>query len=147
MLKYYYCNRHFRQHSRQHVSKCVNQRIPFRNRTLKRGLSTIVALVVLAVVSSTVLLLSQTIIQEQRHKARQRQIIQADILVDDLHRIAEKQKQNVSVTIPASELYGVADLRLTATVEGENITATGKYVAEELPADQHYSTQKQTTQK
>ncbi|MDR1140063.1 MAG: hypothetical protein LBL62_00115 [Planctomycetaceae bacterium] len=116
----------------------------FRNRALRRGLSVIVALVVLAVVGSTVLLLSQTIIQEQRNNVRKRQMIQADILVDDLHRIAEKRKQNISVTVPASDLRGVADFRITTAVEGETVTATGEYIAEELSADRHYSTQNST---
>ncbi|MDR1964468.1 MAG: hypothetical protein LBQ50_11865 [Planctomycetaceae bacterium] len=119
-----------------------DQKLRSPHSPLQRGLSTVVALVVLAVVGTTVMLLTQTIIRERLNNARKQQIIQANLLVDDLYRIAEKQKQNISVTIPASALHTVADLRLTATVEGEVVTTTGEYVAEILPADRHYSTQK-----
>ncbi|MDR0337012.1 MAG: hypothetical protein LBI18_07975 [Planctomycetaceae bacterium] len=147
MLNYRYFNPFSNQHPGQPVRQVVrqhtNQHVPCRHRSLKRGLSTIVAMVVLVVVGSSVLLLSQTIIREQHHNVRKRQIIQADILVDDLLRIAEKRKQNISATISASVLRGVADFRITAAVEGDSVTATGKYVAEELAVDRQYSTQKQ----
>jgi hypothetical protein len=117
-------------------------RFHFFNRCSRRGLSTVVGIVVLAIVGSTVILLAQTIIREQHNNARKRQMIQADLLVDDLYRIAEKQRQNISVTFPASELRGVSDFRVEAAVEGESVTVTGKYAAEGLSADRHYSTQK-----
>ncbi|MDR0610904.1 MAG: hypothetical protein LBG58_12390 [Planctomycetaceae bacterium] len=124
-----------------------NYRFRFFNCRSRRGLSTIVGIAVLAIVGSTIILLAQTIIREQHNNAWKLQIIQANLLVDDLYRIAEKRKQNISVTIPASELRGVADFHITATAEGENVTVTGEYAAEELPANRHYSTQKQSIQK
>ncbi|MDR2757296.1 MAG: hypothetical protein LBC20_16480 [Planctomycetaceae bacterium] len=127
-------------HYHSQFSRC---RCPLRNE--RHGLSTIVGLAVLAIVGSTIILLAQTTIREKHNNAWKRQIIQADILVDDWHRIAEKQQQNISVTVPASVLCGVADLRLTAVTENENIAANAEYAAEELPTAKHYSAQKRNS--
>ncbi|MDR2440666.1 MAG: hypothetical protein LBE12_14990 [Planctomycetaceae bacterium] len=116
-------------------------------RNERGGLSTIAALAVLAIVGSTVMLLAQTMIREQHDNARKQQIIQANILTDDWLRIAEKRQQDISVTIPASELYGIADFRLTAETGSETIVSTGEYIADEHSVNKHsvnkhYSTQK-----
>ena len=88
----------------------------YRRRKTRNGLAVVVALAVLAIIGSTVLLLVQAMNQEKRSDARRWRIEQAEILVRDAMRLAEKENRDISFLVPAAAPSGTADLRVEATI-------------------------------
>ncbi len=69
---------------------------PFRSPTVhapRRGLATLMALVTLAVVASTVMLLAQTMLQERRVDAARMEHIQQKVLEQDMKNIIDLRKK------------------------------------------------------
>lgn len=119
-----------------------------KRRNKKHGIATMAALVALTVVGVTVLILAQTIAQEQRREVRRFQRIQADRLAADFTQLTEADPaaKDLALVLSREALGSVSDLRLERTITEEDGRAVAIVTVEttdaELPAHLKYSKQK-----
>ncbi len=121
-----------------------------KRRTIQRGVATMSGLVALAVVGVTLLVLTQTIIREQRDEARRFQVLQARLLASDLERLASQKSESVpddfSLTVSRSELGSISDLHVgykTTEKDGRPVAEiTVQTTDPELPSRLKYSVRK-----
>ncbi len=117
----------------------------------RNGAASMVGLVVVAVVGVTTLILTQTIIQEQRNEARRLQMLQVRQLASDVERLVEQDGlRDFSLTISKDKLGSISDLQIeckTAEDNGQSfaeitVQTADTELPEPLPAALQYSIQK-----
>lgn len=85
----------------------------------KRGVATIVALVVLVIVSIAAMIFTKTILREKQILSREYHLMQADRLLDDLLRVSTQENKPVELVVPASLIGEARNLRVSVARSDE----------------------------